>query len=146
MNKNDLVIFLNKLLKPLGFVKKASNWILVSDDLIKIINFQKSSFSNECYINYGYIIKSIPMENFSMHIYNRLSSAEDNTQKSIDILLDLDSNINDAVRVKELCEIIRSNIIAMMQKINSENDILSELKNRSNLNDIPLIVKKHFNL
>ncbi|MBQ6879889.1 MAG: DUF4304 domain-containing protein [Bacteroidales bacterium] len=36
-----------------GFVYKKSSWYRISDDLIQIINFQKSQFSNKYYLNIG---------------------------------------------------------------------------------------------
>lgn len=46
------------MLTPHGFVFKRNSWYRASDDLIQIINFQKSQFSNRFYMNLGIDVRT----------------------------------------------------------------------------------------
>lgn len=78
-----------------------------------------------------------------MHIYNRVRF--DDSIKISD-LLDLENDISDDLRGMHLKQILADKLSYEMKPINTEQDILAYLKKRSFLNDIPLIVKKHFGL
>lgn len=146
MNKNDLIKLLDGIFSPLGFKRKGNNWLLNGEQLSKIVNIQRSSYSNAFYINYGYIIRALPLLNVRMHVENRLASTSKIEQKRITNLLDFEIGINKEKRLAELKVIITEKIVAQMQSINIEEELLNELRQRSHLNDISLIVKRHFNL
>lgn len=84
------------------------------DKITKIINLQKSQFNNSFYINYGYILNSIPLESLMMHIYNRVTSFNIEERNRISFLLNLESDISDAERIKELKEMLQSNRVTMI--------------------------------
>ncbi|MCY1560730.1 hypothetical protein D9M68_979020 [compost metagenome] len=82
-----------------------------------------------------------------MHLYNRLSSPLAYERERIDTLLNLaDHTIAHGDRESELKAIIKNNLLVETAKINTEADVLNYLKNRITLNDVPLAVKKYFNL
>lgn len=145
MEKKDLISLLDIIFIPLGFKRKGNNWVQNGSELSKIINLQKSNYSNAFYINYGYVIKCLELTS-STHIENRLSSIDSEEQKKITDLLDLEKEMPNEQRLTELNKFITDKIVLQMQSVNNEVDILSDLKNRPHLNNIPLVVKKHFNL
>ena len=145
MEKKKIIELLNEIFFPLGFKRKGNNWVYNGKELSKIINLQKSNYSNSFYINYGYNINGIELTT-TMHIYNRFASVDKEKQKTITNLLDLDCAFPQDQRLMELKKLITSIIISKMEIVNSEEDILQYLKKRPQLNDIPLIVKKHFHL
>ena len=51
MEKKDLIKLLDEIFVPLGFKRKGHNWVLNGDELSKLINLQKSNYSNAFYIN-----------------------------------------------------------------------------------------------
>jgi hypothetical protein len=146
MEKTDLIRLLNEIFIPIGFKKKGNYWVINGDVITKMVNLQKSQFSNRFYINYGYIIKSIPLVNEMMHVLNGLGSIDANENARINELLDLENSISDEDRLAELEKLISHKIVSRMQSVNTEEDLLNELKTRPHLNDISLVVKKHFNL
>jgi hypothetical protein len=146
MNNNEFKVFLNDIFKTFGFKRKGNNWFSENNELIKVINLQKSNFGNQYYINYGYILKSLKLDKFEMHIFHRLSSLDKKENERIKELLDFEGNIDDSQRKSELKSFLEKNLIQSLIQINSEIDILNELKQRSHLNDVPIIVKNHFNL
>jgi|SRR6185312_9071779 len=146
MEKKKLGDILSGMLLPIGFKKKGNYWVINGNEITKMVNLQKSQYSNSFYINYGYIIKAISLDNQMMHVYNRVSSLDVNERNLIKALLDLDSDISDEKRETELKQILNSNLISKMQLINTEKDLLNELKQRSQLNDIPSTVLEYLNL
>jgi hypothetical protein len=95
MDKKDLVQFLNDLFIPLYFRKKGNNWVFDNTELVKVINLQKSNFSNSYYINYGFIIKGLQLTT-TTHVENRLYG------NNITNLLNLESEMVNNERFSEL--------------------------------------------
>jgi hypothetical protein len=145
MEKKDLVKLLDDIFVPLGFKRRGNNWVSNGNELSKLINLQKSNYSNSFYINYGYIIKGIELTT-TTHVENRLASINKEEQKRITDLLDLEKEIPIDQRLTELKKFITDKITVQMQSINTESELFSDLKKRPHLNDIPLVVKRHFNL
>ena len=146
MEKKELISILSEILVPIGFKKKGNYWVINGGAITKIINLQKSSYSNAFYINYGYIVNSIPLGNLMMHIYNRVTSLDVDERNRITFLLDLESSISDVDRAKELKETLKSKLLEKIQAVNTEEDLAVELKKRPHLNDISLKIKQHFHL
>ena len=146
MDRVGLANALSEILLPIGFKKKGNYWVINVEEIAKLVNLQKSQYGNHYYINFGYIIKSIPLNGLMMHIYQRLAFTDKNENLRIKELLDLENSIPDQNRKNELIQFIQHKMICDIQKTNTENDILNELKQRTQLNDVPLIVKKHFGL
>lgn len=146
MEKKELVSILSEILVPIGFKKKGNYWVINGDVITKMINLQKSNYSNAFYVNYGYILNSIPLGNLMMHVYNRVTSLDVEERNRIAFLLDFESNISDEERTKALKEMLQSQLVAKVQTVNTEEDLLAELKKRPHLNDITLVVKQHFKL
>jgi len=146
MEKKDLVKLLNEIFISLDFKRKGNNWVFNGNHLSKLINLQKSNYSNSFYINYGYIIKELELTMERMHVEDRLAFVDKEKQKRITDLLDFEINIPSDQRLTELKTIIIDKIVTKMQLINTEVDLLNELKKRPHLNDISLVVKRYFNL
>lgn len=146
MEKKELSSILNEVLAPIGFKKKGDSWVINGDEITKMINLQKSQFSNSFYINYGYILKSVPLNGLMMHVFKGFGSIDKTEQQRMTALLDLGNNISNEDRAKELKKLLLEKLVLNIQEVNTEEDVLSELKKRPHLNDIPLVVKKHFSL
>lgn len=145
MEKKELIKVISEILNPIGFKRKGNYWVINSDSINKIVNLQKSQFGNYYYINYGYIINSIPLKNM-MHIYNSVTSLDEQEREEINLFLDLESDISDEKRKEGLKKILQNQLINKIQSIETEDDLLLSLKNRPHLNDIPLAVKNYFKL
>lgn len=146
MEKKDLENILNELLKSIGYKKKGNNWILKNDEVTKIINLQKSKYSSRFYINYGFILNSLPIGNLSMHIFNGVGSQDKEENEWIKDNLDFENNIPRDNRILALRKIIDIHIIKKIEFINSKEDIRTYLVNRSNLNDISLNVRQYLDI
>lgn len=146
MIKKELESILSEILKPIGFNKKGNYWLANGAELNKIVHLQKSQFSNRYYINYGFIINAIPLNGLTMHVFNGLGSLESSENSRIKDLLDLDNDISFDNRANELRKIITDKIVGEFKEINTEVELLKQLRNQPHLNDIPLTVKRHFHL
>ena len=146
MEKKELVQFLNDIFFPIDFKRKGNYWVNNGKFINKIVNLQKSQYSNAYYLNYGYIINSLELNNFKEHIPYRLGSSDSEQQKKITELLDLDTNIIDKLRFSELRKIINNEIVLPMQVIHTEEDLLQVLKGMRYRYTIPPFVLKYFNL
>lgn len=146
MEKTILVELLSELFLPMGFKRKGNNWVSNGPQVNRIVNLQKSQFGNSFYINYGYILNSLPLNNWKTHIENRLGFYDKDRNKRVMVLLNLDNEIPSEERLRELKECINERIISEMETVVTEDDILRVLRNRRNLYMIPPFVLKHFHL
>lgn len=146
MEKKEFVKYLNDIFKAYGFVKKGNYWFCENDVLKKVINLQKSRFGNSYYLNFGYVLKNVNLQNLMMHVYNRLGSLSADENRRIKELLNFELDIEDEQRKTELEYYIKENMLETLKRTNSEQDILDDLKKRKHLNDIPVGVKRYFNL
>lgn len=148
MKNKILESILSELLIPNGFKKKGNYWLINGNELTKIVHLQKSQFGNSFYINFGYIINSIPLNGLSMHIFQQVSSLDEKERNRIMELLNLDNDISETVRIDELDHILRSKLVDKMKSINSLDDIrkMTEDFSQAQLNMIPLSVKEYLKI
>ena len=146
MEKKDLVKLLDEIFFPLAFKRKGNNWVYNGDKLTKLVNLQKSYYSNKYYINYGFIIKGLVLKMERMHVENRLGFIDKEREKRLNDLLDLEADMPQSQRLAELKVIVTDKIASQMLLVNNEKDILDEISKRPTLNDISLVVKRHLNL
>jgi len=148
MEKKELANILSEVFIPIGFKKKGNYWVINGTEITKMVNLQKSQFSNRFYINYGYILKSIHLDGMMMHIGKVLASADKKENLRIDELLDLENNISNKDRAEELKIILFEKLVKDINPVNTEMDILNEIKKMPQplLNAVPLVVKRYFNL
>ncbi len=145
MEKKELASILSGILVPIGFKKKGNYWVVNGAEITKMVNLQKSQFSNSFYINYGYILNAIPLDGM-MHIYNRVASIDKVENLRIDELLNLENNISDEERASELKKVLLEKLAHKISSINTKADVLEHLKKQPHLNNVPLVVKRHFSL
>lgn len=139
---------MSEILLPLGFKRKGNSWVMNGSELNKIVNLQKSQFSDRYYVNYGFVLNSIPLNGLPVHVAYRLSPLDDaqwTKARFIDIL-DLDVDLQDEERTRKLKQAMNATLVPTMSTIDCEDDILHELRGFPTLNDIPLVVKRHFGL
>ncbi|GLH64329.1 hypothetical protein PG301_21680 [Parageobacillus sp. G301] len=146
MDESEFIKYLDELFKAHSFKKKGTQWSFSNDEIIKIIKLAKSRYGNYYYIDYGFIIKKLELDGLLMHVYHVLGSSDEKENARIMELLDFDISIADEDRKKELKKFIEREILGLFSRINNEQDLLLELKKRAHLNDIPLCVKKYFEL
>ncbi len=132
--------------KANGFERRRDCWFQSTGDLTRVVNLQKSSFDNSYYVNFGFIVNSVPLGQLLMHIGYRLSSPNPDERAKIEELLNLDSPLDDTTRESGLRFRLSRDVYGQLQKTTTEADLLFALKKQPHMNSVPLSVKKHFNL
>lgn len=145
MEKKHLVKLLNELLIPLGYVRKGNDWTYAGEHLKKVVNLQKSGFSNLYYINYGFIIPTLQLIT-ATHVGYRMGGMNDAETQRIRQLLSLDLNIDADQRKAELTQFINDKVINKLNAINTEIQLKEETEKLPYASMVPLVVIKHFNL
>ncbi|MBI2418608.1 MAG: DUF4304 domain-containing protein [Ignavibacteriales bacterium] len=104
MNTKELQIFFDLSLKPFGFKRKNSNWIIREPELTLIINLQRSSYSNLYYLDYGYLINQLDLP-LTMHVFYQLSSTDKLNAKSVSELFDFEKPMDENLRMQEIIRV-----------------------------------------
>jgi len=148
MDRKGLVNVISEVLLPLGFKRKGNYWVVNGSDLSKMVNLQKSQFGSRFYINYGFILNSVPLGRLMLHVFYGLYPLDSSAvaRARLSDLLDLDVDLQDEERASELKQAMNATLVPTMTTIDTEDDILRELKTFPTLNSVPLVVKRHFGL
>ncbi|WCL50636.1 DUF4304 domain-containing protein [Leptospira sp. GIMC2001] len=125
----EIIESIKPLLKTYGFYKNKLNWIFEDENIVKILNIQKSSFGKQIYLNIGIIIKSLEPEVFPVinkcHIQIRL----DNLIKGD--ILDFENNIkieDRATFIKNLLSSNPYNFFTLNGTLNNIRNFIKESK------------------
>jgi hypothetical protein len=146
MNKIKFKQAIDQILLPHKFVRNKNTWVLKSPEINKVISVYQSNYSDTYYIDYGFIINNLELNDLNMHVFKRLGSSDYNEQLFINRVLSLDSSMSDHERVSQLKLIIEDKALSVLEKINTESDLLVYIQSFPNLNMIPLLVKNYFRL
>ncbi|WDF76661.1 DUF4304 domain-containing protein [Mucilaginibacter sp. KACC 22773] len=153
MNKEELILEIDAELKKLGFQRKSGSWYLNEKEVIKVVNLQKSNYSDLYYVNIGAYFKEIDgKENFpkeqQCHIRTRLNSWIVNSQVDYNYLFDLDTlNITEQEFRLQIKKCVSDNIIPQLEAIDTKERILKIIdRNPTFLNTIPLKVKAYLGM
>ena len=122
-----------------GFVYRRRGWYRRTEDFLQIINFQKSYWGNQYYINIGEDLVSMntngsiiyPPEN-QFHLRGRV---EDITvsDDSLDCL-DFENSMIESERMHKMTSLI-DNCISFLNRIQKKDGLKQEYKSSDNLNN-----------
>ena len=147
MEKNQLIEIIDNEFKRHGYKRKGSNWKLAGERVIKMIQLQRSSYSKLYYVNYGFNFVNLNYDEMPFHIFNRLGSFDKDENDRIRSLLDFENEINDETREVMLADTMRNILKPELDGMNSESDVLEDLKKHPILlNTLPLRVKEYLNV
>ena len=144
MEKKDIADLLSKLLLPLGYKKKGFSWVKNGDEISKLVKLRRSQFGELYYIDYGFNINAMPIEKGTTHVFGGFGSTDLKANERIKELLNLENNIPDIERLFALEELLNIELLPSIQGVDSEDDLLNYLKERSELPYARLIVKSFF--
>ena len=78
MTVNELKTAFKEALQPLGFVRKGHSWYDTSEEVIVVVNLQKSNYSNTVYLNLGFWLQKLEVSEYppvhQCHIQTRACS------------------------------------------------------------------------
>ena len=146
MTKENLISLLTNALSRAGFKRKGNNWVDNNGEVSKIVNLQKSEFSNSYYLNYGYVIKPLPLNGAKMHIYLRLSTKDGEVKDTVSELLNLSNDIPDCQRYRRLHDLIFEKLLFELGSINSEEEIRQKILDGTWRQVVPISVRRYFHI
>lgn len=133
MTNEELKLKFDQALKPLQYKKKGNKWFTSTEDLTKLIELQKSGYSNLYYVNYGVNFNKLDYEGVKFHIFNRHKNTLDLETASDDILLQLTEESIDQVT-------------QTLNRLSTIQDVLKYTETLPTLNILPLKVKEFLKL
>ena len=146
MDKKNLIDLLNEIFIPIGFKRKGNSWVVNGSELSKVVNLQKSNYSNSFFINYGYNMKGLETDTFFLHVSYRLGGADIEEHKRVTQLLNLENEISIEQRLFELRSFIVNQIVNNMIPIDTIDSLRDYVKERGNLDTIPFVVKSYLQI
>jgi hypothetical protein len=146
MNKKEFISVLDEKLREIGFTRKRNTWTLKGNEISKKVFLQKSKYGNLYYLNFGFIIEGLQLDPFELHVHNVFSSIDDNENEFIKNILDFDNETKLYNIENELINTVEKNLLEHLSSVNTIDELKHYLKERENLNDIPLIVKNKLSL
>lgn len=146
MDKIKFKQAIDELLLPHKFVRNKNTWILKKPEINKVISVYQSNYSDTYYIDYGFIINKLELNDLKMHVLKRLGTSDYNDQLLINRVLSLDSSMSEQERISQLKVFIEDKVLSVLERVNTESDLLVYIQSFPNLNMIPLVVKNYFRL
>ncbi|MCB9981965.1 MAG: DUF4304 domain-containing protein [Rhodospirillales bacterium] len=118
-------------LEKAGFKKKSDTWYWGNDEVVLLLNLQKSQYGEQYYVNCGIGLKSLgavdfPKENQG-HIRFRLTTLADNeeSRKSIELLFDMESSpLYNQARQAKITHLIEELVLPIFQSCSSEVGVI----------------------
>lgn len=125
MDRVTLATSIDLIFLARGFKKKSRKWFFETDELVKIIRLEKSSYGHSFFVSYGFIIKGLPLDVFHMHV---------------------EFDLPEILRLDNFTAMLNERIVPCFDEVKTQQDLLALLKKLPHWNVVPLIVKRHFNL
>lgn len=118
---SDLINVLGSLLRPLGFKKSGSTWRLISDDVIAVLNIQKSQFDSAHFVNVGFWIRSLGDDTKPKpelcHVRGRAEGIWPDLGAQVVELMDIpDADVLDESRAEAIQKTFQDTIVPLLQK------------------------------
>ena len=134
-NSSLLMAILDQSLREFGFKKKSSSWYRSSNDVVQVVNLQRSQYGNQYYFNCGIGIKGLGLPDFpkeqQCHIRFRAASVvPDETRSKIEAIFDLDNDdFLDDERSREALSLVEEVLLPILNRCSSKNGIIDSIKN-----------------
>lgn len=122
---------LTRSLGPVGFSRRRNSWIRRNDEIVEVINLQKSQWSPQYYLNFGFWLRSLGEELFPRtercHINGRVNRVVPSGGGLVE-LLDLASDIEDAQRSDALVRVLVGELVPFVDGTRTEHGLRSHFK------------------
>lgn len=117
-----------------GFKRKSDSWYWRNDEVILLVNLQKSQYGDQYYVNCGVALKSLGAVEFPKehhcHIRFRLTSVvAEEEKKDIESVFDLENgSLSDQQRKDEISRLIRDIVLPIFKECSTRNGIAETIK------------------
>lgn len=117
-----------------GFKKKSDSWYWRNDEVVLLVNLQKSQYGDQYYVNCGVALKSLGAVEFPKehhcHIRFRLTAVvSDEERKGIEPVFDLENDsLSDHQRKDKISRLIRDIALPILNGCSSRDGITEALR------------------
>ncbi|PNI09774.1 hypothetical protein CXX84_05975 [Arthrobacter sp. AFG7.2] len=106
MSRNVIQTTIDDFMKSAGFSKKSGSWYRTTDEVITVVELQKSQYGLQYFVNIGLWLRPLgkataPKEQVC-HVRTRLSGLVGNEEGQLEALLDLGVPTPDSERAEKL--------------------------------------------
>jgi hypothetical protein len=121
-------------LKEAGFKKKSNSWYWSNDEVVLLVNLQKSQYGDQYYVNGGVALKSLGADEFPKehhcHIRFRLTAVvSEEESKEIESVFNLESeSLSEQQRKEEISRLVRDVALPILQGCSTESGIAETVK------------------
>ncbi len=133
IDKRKLIAALTTELSVYDFTKEGSTWYLRNEEVIAVLNLQKSNYDNTFFINLGFWLRTIEEDGLPKsercHVITRAEAIWPTLNPSIDDLLGPSTRGEDCTdRIIEFRTFVRERIIPFLLEGSTINGIIALLK------------------
>jgi hypothetical protein len=104
-----------------GMLKQSGSWYRASDEVITVLNLQKSQYSLSYYVNVGFWLRALGAEKYpkenKCHIRLRLETLLPDREEEIRALLDLERDVPS--RAKRFHDILETELRPLLERASS---------------------------
>ncbi|MBZ2190600.1 DUF4304 domain-containing protein [Alcanivorax sp. JB21] len=121
-------------LKEAGFKKKSDSWCWSDNEVVLLVNIQKSQYGGQYYVNGGVAVKTLGEAEFPKehhcHIRFRLTAVvSDEERKEIESVFDLENeSLSDQKRKEEISRLVKDVALPILQGCSSESSMAETVK------------------
>ena len=124
--KNPLRLALEDTLGSAGFSRKGDSWFRRTDEVVEVVNLQKSQYGHQYYLNYALWLRALGEVNFpreeKCHIRMRAGSIVSSDAELVR-LLNFESGANDLERRSGFASILTSEFLPFAASCRSLRDL-----------------------
>ncbi|MDB0572943.1 DUF4304 domain-containing protein [Ralstonia solanacearum] len=117
-----------------GFKKKSDSWYFGNDEVVLLVNIQKSQYGDQYYVNCGISVRSLGGVEFpkeqNCHIRFRLTAIfPEEKRKEFEALFDLESELfSDHQRSEEISRIVKNIVLPILQRCSYREGIVEAVR------------------
>lgn len=121
VERNEVQVEFDEFGKAAGMTKHSGSWYRTADDVITVLNLQRSQYSLGYYVNAGWWLRTLgeakfPKEN-QLHVRIRLDALVPDRAEEVKALLDLEQSVEN--RAERLRELLRSELLPILETADS---------------------------
>jgi hypothetical protein len=111
---------LDRFGRDLGLEKKSGAWYRLCEEVIAVVDLQKSQYGASYYVNLGFWLRALGEERYPKgarcHIAVRLENLAPDERQGITRLLDLDHEMPDEQRIDELIALFKERLLPVIEQ------------------------------
>jgi hypothetical protein len=136
-NEKTVLSSITSILEDFNYDKKLRTWWQNKNDIVILINFQKSSWGADYYINFGLFFHNLkidgklPPKDYEWHLWARYNDLVRISEKRERKILKLDISTEELdKRIKIICKNISEKILPVLNTISDYGYLVNKLKDK----------------